>query len=209
MLARLYIAGGEPAEAERTLTEGGPLTGVSQAQSLAALAQVQRTLHKREPLAQTLAGILKLEPENANVARELALLLMGLNRPAKARPLLSTSLQSTPGDTEVLFQLARAEWLLKNSAVAETHLKRLMELDPGHVPGMRLKIQILRKGKKWKLLTERLEEFLARFPRDAEARYGLISAYLNLFNTEKARPHYEILKAERPAMVRALHSYFQ
>ena len=209
MLARLFMAGGEPDEAERILTEGGGIEGVSEVDSLRALAGVQRVLRKRESLAQTLAHILKLAPGKAEAARELGLLLMALNQPAQARPHLETSLKANAEDTQLLYQIARAEFLLKRNAEAEAGLERLFALEPGHRKGQRLHIQILRRGRQWKKLIIRLENFVGQFPDNAGARYDLISAYLNIFDAEKARPHYEILKASHPATVRTLHSYFR
>jgi uncharacterized protein HemY len=105
--------------------------------------------------------------------------------------------------------MARAEFLLKHKVEAEAGLERLFALEPGHKEGQRLHIRILREGRQWKKMIVRLESFVEQFPDDADARYGLISAHLNLFDTEKARPHYEILNASHPAKARALHSYFR
>ena len=112
-------------------------------------------------------------------------------------------------DTQLLYQIARADFLLKRNAEAEAGLEPLFALEPGHRKGQRLHIRILRRGRQWKKLIVRLEVFVGQFPDNAGARYDLISAYLNIFDAEKARPHYEILKASHPATVRALHSYFK
>ena len=209
MLARLYLAAGEPGEAERTLYEGGEELQVSEAESLHALATLQQHLGKREELARTLDRIVILEPGNTTAARQLGLLLMRLKRVNTARGLLEKTLETHPDDAEVLFQLATAEFTLKQLPRAEAYLTRLFEQQSGHEGGRELMRLILQRGRRWKELARALETFVAAHPDNINVRYDLISAYLNVFEIEKARPHYEILRKSNARKARALHRYFK
>lgn len=209
MLARLYMAAGEPGEAERTLFEGGEELQVSEAESLHALATVQQHLGKREDLARTLDRIIILEPGDTAVARRLGLLLMQLKRINTARGLLEKTLAARPDDAEVLFQLATAEFTLKQLPRAEAYLSRLFEAQAGHEGGRELQRQILQRERRWEELARELETFVAAHPDNATARSDLVSAYLNLFEIEKARPHYQVLRKSNTRKARALQRYFR
>ncbi|MCZ6558813.1 MAG: tetratricopeptide repeat protein [SAR324 cluster bacterium] len=208
-LASLYLQEKAAEEALLIIEGGAAVLGVVDVASLKMLAAVQLKLEQTPQRAETLRRIMQLEPENSEVARQLGFLLSEMHRLKEARPYLRTALTDNARNPKLLFYLARAELALGEAALAESHLKALFAIEPEHWRGRQLLLRLLQRGQRWEELEAQLLPYLAAHPEDAEARYNLVVAYLNLFQYEQARPHYEILRAAQPSKVRTLQRYFK
>ncbi len=208
MLAGLYLHNDEVEEAERVIRGAGG-DGLSGVEGLRLLARTQRRLEKWDELAVTLHGILAEEPDNTEVARELGMLLSDLNRPLEAHKYLTLALPAFEEDAELRVRLADAALARRKPDEALRQLERLQELAPGHPAGRALKTRVLQQAQRWEELTEHLERIVAESPGDAEARHKLVTAYLNRFEQDKAREHFEALERLSPSKARLLRQYFR
>ncbi len=208
-VARLYVRQRAFEDAELAIEGGVAELGITDVATLNVLAKVQLDLEKTEALADTLRRIVELKPDSMAAAKWLGFLLSEMHRPREARPHLEKALIGSPKDAKLLFYLSRAAFSLGDAKQSEAYLKRLFAVAAEHWQGRALLIRILQKGRRWAELIVQLEKHLAANPEDAEARFSLVSAYLNRFQKEKARPHYEMLRKSNPAKVRTLHNYFR
>ncbi len=205
-LAEIYLAQ-DRAQAAETLLAGDGAGG--QTQALRLLAKAQARSGQRALLAQTLARLHALEPQDATLPRRRGLLLVDLGRKEAARPLLEQALAAQPEDDAVAVALAEVELALKAPASAERHLRDVLARTPGHEHASRRLVEALIAQRKWEAAAARMEDWLAGHPRDAAMRYNLVAAYLKLFRKEAARPHYEALQETNPRRARKLDAYFR
>ncbi len=209
MLARLYLAGDEPGEAERVILAGPTGAYLVDPAKLRLLADAQARLGKEMELTDTLMRLREISAGDPARDRTLGLLLARFGRMADALPLLAKALADAPDDLELLLPLARAELAEKKKAPAMKHLERYLALNPRDREVRALIIRILLSARSWQPLARHLEIWVVRHPGDERARYNLVTAYLRLFQNEKAEPHYKALRQVDPGMARRLERYFR
>jgi tetratricopeptide (TPR) repeat protein len=207
-LAELYLLQDRPERAEQVLFPPG-VSPEEHPEGLALLARAQERLGRGEALADTLGLLYRLRPEDAGLARRRGLLLASLRRPEEARPLLAQALAAQPEDARVELALADVALALGDPAEAERRLSGLLTREQDHAVAQKRLIDLLLSRQRWDEAVPLLERWVAGHPRDETPRYNLVVAYLKGFQTEAARPHYEVLRQLNPRRAEGLATYFR
>jgi thioredoxin-like negative regulator of GroEL len=207
-LAEVYLRQDRLPQAEAVL-QAPDASSDSDVQGLQLLANVQERMGRWPALAKTLQRLQSLRPDDAELSRRRGLLLAQLRRSDEARPLLDRALLDSPRDVTLRMALADVTLALGDTAAAESHLKTVLAEQPGQSEAQRRLIELLMREQRWVDVAIRLETWVAANPRDATARYNLVTAYLKEFRSEAARPHYEALQQLAPVRAKSLEPYFR
>jgi len=150
-----------------------------------------------------------LQPENREHTRRYGLMLAAMKRPDDAVPHLERALKVNSGDREVLKVLLEARMSQGDNLKALPLMEQMLKLEPDNREIRVLAIRLLTKNRKWPQLIVHLEKWVKDNPSDFISRHNLITAYLQEFDPEGARPHYRILQKQNPAMAERLARYFE
>lgn len=207
-LAGIYLRQDNAKRAEAVLMAAGSGPGATE-DGLKLMATVEERLGRKAALADTLARLQVLHPDDAGLVRKRALLLASMRRFEEARPLLESASAAAPRDASLHLALADAALALGDPVEGEQHLRAVLAIDPAQPDAQRRLIELLLHQQRWSDVIPRLETWVQQNPRDAKAQYNLITAYLKAFRKDDAKPHYEALRRLSPRRAASLQPYFQ
>lgn len=113
--------------------------------------------------------------------------LLDRRRITQARALLAQALRDAPDDAGLLYEAARADWLDDREASARDTLRRVLAIDPDHLPGRVLMFELLVSAGELPDAEAMILALLREAPRDADlwARYSRLM--LRALHLRKAR----------------------
>lgn len=135
-------------------------------------------------------------PEEAVIYYVQALLAMQMQKPDEASKKIRKALVLQPGWNKALLFRAQLAAQSGELETAKTILRNALSKEPKNPQFAKLLAQVLIKSGDFKGAADVFQRLIKRQPEDAEAKYQLALVYLQLRNTEKARPLLEGLTAD-------------
>ena len=160
-LGRLYLTTENPDKAIEVLEE--VVDAEPQfADALALLAQAHEAKGDWDQASAVYEQAVLVGPGRVRYRRQLASALVNAGQPARALEVLRDLVQIRPDDAAGWFALSSLEFQRRNTAEAETAVRRVIDLEPEALRGPYLLTQILGAQSRYQELTEVLEPIVER-----------------------------------------------
>jgi len=105
----------------------------------------------------------------------------------KAIAIYGEILRSRPGDAEILYWRAAANWQMANYAEALEDYRSVLALEPGNINAVKNADRLLARDKRWDEILPLWNEYLRAVPNDAEAHFERGGTYFHKGDLEAAR----------------------
>jgi tetratricopeptide (TPR) repeat protein len=155
------------------------------------LAEEARQAENRGDLEQAgnlLSRAIRTNPEDAEVHRQLGLLLLSQGRTAAAVEHLRTAVAQTPDDAQGNVQLAQVLVRQGRYAEAARPLNAALLLDPDHVEALLLEASLAERRNQRPLALETYHRVLRSDPGNVEANLRIAAIQLDSEHAERASP---------------------
>ncbi len=173
-LARLLLAGSQPAEALKALA------GLEQNAEWHALAGYAEYKLGRAALAlEHLQKALELDPKSEDGWLKIGEMLLFYQSPAAAVAYFSRGARELPQSTPIRLGLAVALLATDTDAASEealAHLEAIRKADPHYEPALEVLCRVFQRRQQTKELAETAAEWRARNPQSSEAHFYLAVA---------------------------------
>lgn len=168
-----------------------------------------RVLRRWPEVADTLARMVELEPENTARRFEYAELLVRQQRWSAALPVLSAVVEREPEHAQAWYFLAAGRQALGHLHDARQGWNRVLELRPNDVDARGLRAEVLLALHEWNAAAADFEHVLAQDPARVSAALGRATALLKLGEEEPARRCVLSVLEHHPANVPAMNRLAQ